>query len=49
MGSKPNALATLFPGKEAHVPTAEEDGWTAEHLWTLWSGEIPLDLLAIEP
>jgi hypothetical protein len=49
MGSKLHALATIFPGKEANVPTTKEDGWTPELLWMLWSGEIPLALLAVEP
>jgi len=48
MSGKLHTLATLFPGKEAHVPTAE-DGWTQEIPWMLWSGEIPLALLAIQP
>jgi len=49
MGGKLHAVPTLLPGKEAHVPTAKEDGWTPELLWMLWSGEIPLALLAIAP
>jgi len=49
VGGKHHALATILPGKEAHAPTAKEDGWTPELLWILWSREIPLALLAIEP
>jgi hypothetical protein len=35
MGGKLHALATIFPGKEAHVPTTKEDGWIPEFLWML--------------
>jgi len=49
VGGKLHALATILPGKEAHAPTAKEDGWNPELLWILWSREIPLALLAIEP
>jgi hypothetical protein len=42
MSRELHSLATVLPGKEAHVPTAKEAAWAPEFLWMLWSGEIAL-------
>jgi hypothetical protein len=34
-----HALAALHPKKGSPVPSEQESGWAAEHVWTIWEVE----------